>query len=1448
MTVRLLDRRDLPASLSAAQEALSRSAPGTRETWVLPTGEHEVPPGLALGVGHAALTVRGDETRLTGDLVVTGLSVTVESVTVVGGAVRATAEERAVARDVHLRNLRGPAVTGLAVSGEDVEVAGCTVTRADAEAGDVVGIEAVATALVTVSGVVLRDMAGAQVTGVVARGPAGEVRGVTVAGLAGTAGEPVAVDLDPGLEVSGVVVERQIDEAELVAAIQAAQGRLEQSPPGTAETWRLPPGVFELDGPVALGAAGRSLRLAGTREGGEATELVVGAGAPVGGDAVAVDLVGATVAVDELAVRARATGALVAVRVRATEVAEVSNLSVRELRAASVVGVDVLAPAVSLVDVAASDARASTGDAAGVVLTGDALSLSRVTVDRVTASAEATGIEATAASRLAAAMVRVDDVRGAGAAGVRARVTAQQGELSVLDARVRAVAAGDDAVGVVITSAGDVALRGVSVGEVVGGIGTGALVVAAGEVDWTGGEIADVRGTAGGAVGGRIVAMPSPSRLVLQDLQVEAVRATEVGATAEPSTSWRDWMEAARPELAGGGDLPPVPAATDVAGLHVCSPVDEFESWIDDDEPGLVQVAQCVVRRISGTAIQVDGGLRDVQLRGVEAWTAVRGGWMGGERVLLAQLTWHRHAAGLQVGPSLVTTADCLITGIGAGPGLILHDEAELERALATFSSRSQPPFRPEPEPLPYRVAGPVTVPPSVLTGSLAPAADVDLRLVGDDLHRQAERVPGDDAEAPVFLGAHAPDTEHRCDLRDPLPAPPPESPPAIEPGPFVDYRARDARSLLAVMTDRSRRVLPGWDEAGSADQTTMLLELLANRLDHLSYRQESAVSEGYIGTALLRRSVEDHARLVDYVPDPGLSATAMVRFRFVQDGIAALGLGGRLEQGGRLVLPADTLVVNPDARDRLVVFATEADLPFDPALDELELADESRLEPGISSTVERGDTSALLDGDIERLEVGRWLVIVAVDPDNPELADPGTPSHVVRVTRVERGGDTTRVFWDPRRPSPAQYHREATRIYGNVVPAHHGLPLTPVTAQGPSAVLESADLLRPWREQLTIRIADAGSVREILLPMEPVSVQARGWPLPGRPPRSGRPKIRLSVDGEDWRLVDDLSVVGAEECFVLRAGKEGGAALRVGDGVNGAALPARDVAVDVAVRIGLGSVGNVRAGALSQLLALGEGGDADAILDQGRDPAERFALIRRHLRVTNPVAAVGGRDAEPHERIRYRAPLGVRDVLSAVVPADYERLLGSLPEVAASRARVVEAGIRLAVRVTLLLRDEDALAASEEQGEAERLRRWAVARSYLESVRLLGYDVELVPPRFVPLDIDLVVDAEPWAVGSTVERDVREALSGEGGLFDPDVSGLGGDVHLDAIHRRVLTIPGVSAVRVNRLRRLHPRAVDHTGVGVLPIAGDEVAILRHPYGSGFPQGLLTVDVCGAVA
>jgi hypothetical protein len=1455
----------LRAGVLAAARALLDDTSGERHVWRLPPGESRLDAGLELGVPGRDLVIEG-----TGSTLVVGGGVD-PAVRVVGGRVRVTglgvrasgaglvgvdvAADSSVLDRVRLTDLRGDGVTALRIRGGRTRVSGLRVDGVTARTGPALGLDVLVTGRAEVLDARLRRIAGPTVQAVRVEAAAGEVRDVALADLqpAAEAGL-VTLSVAAALAVSGISTVREIGAADPVGELAAAQSALLASPAGSEHTWLLPTGTVTVPAGLTLGAGGRVLRLRGRRAGGTPTELRAGVGGPVAGDLVVLDLTGSEVTVDELQVRAEATGALTAVRVRAGR-AEVADLALRRLRGADVAGLDVeTAPggAAGVVDLVADD-LAATGSATAARLRAGTLVLTRPRVSRVTGPGRAVGVDAVATAALGAAAAEVSRVTGGDAAtGVSLRVAHAAGELSVLGLGVDQVsAATGDAVGAALLSGGDAAARGITVSRVAGGRATGVLLAASGQLDWDGGAVRDVRGAAGGSTGARLLTGgPAGGRagaagaVRVHGVRVEAVAGAQPGAAARPPRSWLDLIGRDLPgAVADFGGLP-LPASgapghrEEVAGLAVIAAPPATTG-------APVTVVGCALHRISGTALQVDAEGRPVAVRGVEAWTSVRGGWIDGEDVLLAQSTWHRHRTGIELGPAAVQLADVLVTDVEIGLPVVGGDSGD--RAVAAFTGRSQAPqggeaglFRWAPLELAvpadlgdaaelvavYRRPGPRTpLPAAVAAGGLASAADVDLRLPpGSPLHERARRVPGDGA-GPVFLGAW-PDVPAGCTLRDPLARPPAAAPVPAAPGPLVDYLARDARSLLAVMLDRARVAMPQWTTTNAADQTRMLLELLANRLDRLAYRQEVAVAEGYVGTATLRRSVTDHARLVDYLPDPGLSATAMIRFD-VHDG-GATGW----------VLPADTVVVNRDPAVEAVVFTTESALHYRAELSDVALA----------SPVRRGATSAELAGHLD-VPAGRWLILADVDPEHPDLVDRTGHAHVVRVTRAEPAGEVTRVFWDFRRASPADFDVATSRVLGNVVPAHHGMPLTPLSEGDGPGWGALGEVLRPWREQLTLDVDNsAGDVREVPLPHDPTSVQARGWPFPGEEgSRAGAYRLQVRVDGEPWQLVDSPAASGPfDEHLAVRPAADGGEAVRAGDGTNGAALPRRQVRIDLATRIGLGVRGNVGAGVLSQVLSFGATGDLPGVLPGV--VADREQQLLQRVTVTNPLAAVGGRDPEDVERVRARAPLAAREGLAAVVPADYERLLAARPDVAGVRARHRRAGLRDVVRVTVLLAGEDALTAAGDAGAAERLRRWAQLRAELERARLLGTDVELAPPVFVPLDVDVLVDAAPGAAAEPLRAAVIDALAGAGGLLTADASGLGGDVRTDAVYRRVSRVPGVHAARVRRLRRLPATSGEHAVDGVLPVADDEVAVVRDPLGRPGRDGLLTVTVCGGVA
>jgi hypothetical protein len=81
-----------------------------------------------------------------------------------------------------------------------------------------------------------------------------------------------------------------------------------------------------------------------------------------------------------------------------------------------------------------------------------------------------------------------------------------------------------------------------------------------------------------------------------------------------------------------------------------------------------------------------------------------------------------------------------------------------------------------------------------------------------------------------------------------------------------VDYMARDYESLLRSMYAIVPSKLPEWtDFANQADFGNVMLEMFAHIGDILSYYQDRVANESFLATALTRRSVIEHLRLIGY-------------------------------------------------------------------------------------------------------------------------------------------------------------------------------------------------------------------------------------------------------------------------------------------------------------------------------------------------------------------------------------------------------------------------------------------------------------------------------------------------------------------------------------------------------------------------------------------------------
>jgi hypothetical protein len=666
-----------------------------------------------------------------------------------------------------------------------------------------------------------------------------------------------------------------------------------------------------------------------------------------------------------------------------------------------------------------------------------------------------------------------------------------------------------------------------------------------------------------------------------------------------------------------------------------------------------------------------------------------------------------------------------------------------------------------------------------------------------------------------------------------------------------VDYMAKDFRSFRQALLDRLPTLAPGWLERHEADLGVTLVELLAYAGDQLSYQQDAIANEAYLQTARQRVSARRHARLVDYRIDEGASARAFV--------VAQVRGGAVLPAGSQLLTtlhvpfatqqPPLPAVLDPPAgsdkerhreraRERAIVFETVADAILDPKLGTIAIHTWSLgdccLPRGATTIDLQGDLASVPGGAGWRLRPGRLLVLEETVGAATGLAADADVTHrqVVRLTDAATVEDplsptpVTRVRWDDadaltfplcvnRRDDEDVVHPVAIAC-GNVLVADHGESRTQNWPQTPAWWATSAPPVPPRglvRGRRTTRV---------LLDEGPPSA----WRPPGDGPVAqmlDAPttlQIRLAVERSQtdtlpYELADDL--IGArpfDTRFVAEVMNDGRASLRFGDGTHG--LPPTEGAfVHVDYRVGRGREGNVGAEAISHLL-VGEGQTAPPI-----------------TALRNPLPAAGGTDPETLAQIKIRAPAAFRSPqLRAVTAADYAEVARRHPAVAGAVARFRWTGSWLTVFLTIDPHDRQRLDA----GLADELKTFVAA--YTQT----GYDLEVRPPRYVPLDLELFVCVTGDRFRADVERALLEELSsrrlahGRLSFFHPDRFGFGQPLYLSALYAATAAVPGVDSVVARRFsgyydadpRPSRPLTKANVGAGVIAVGDLEVLELAN--------------------
>jgi hypothetical protein len=687
--------------------------------------------------------------------------------------------------------------------------------------------------------------------------------------------------------------------------------------------------------------------------------------------------------------------------------------------------------------------------------------------------------------------------------------------------------------------------------------------------------------------------------------------------------------------------------------------------------------------------------------------------------------------------------------------------------------------------------------------------------------------------------------------------------PPETEPGPEINYLAKDYSSFRQLLLDRLAVLLPQWQERSPADLGIALVEVLAYVADYLSYQQDAVATEAYLGTARRRVSVRRHARLIDYYLSEGCNARAWVQVR-VRDEVADLPLNKIVS---RNQIPYATKVLtrvaalSPVVSPETPAFAQA--LAGGPQVFELRqdvslYGRHNRLQfytwGNRECCLPKGATRATLRDGFPKLGEGDVLILVEeLGPltGKPEDADP-THRHAVRliratVTQDPLGGQfdypphdapktVTEIEWHSDDALPfafclsvrlgTDYYQDVSVALGNIVLVDHGLtlreePLNRVPWTDPvrsNLLPQAADRCQPPQTGATAPRFSPALARAPLthaVAYDP-GLSARAVLAP--PVRQALPAITLAevgVTGE-WQPQRDLLDSGPEDKhFVVEIDTGGAAFLRFGDGQQGL-QPTPGTRLLATYRVGNGASGNVGAEALSHLVT------ADPAIATDNSPV---------LWVWNPLPAQGGVDPEGLEEARQKAPAILGQQARAVTPADY----AAVAQQGDPTVQRAAATLRWTGSWHTLFLTVDRFGGQEvDAGFKQDLLR------YVDNYRMAGQDLDMDSPRRVPLEIAMQVCAKPDYFREHVKAALLAVFSnrtlpdGRRGVFHPDNFSFGQPVYLSRLYAAAQAVEGVAEVEIVKFQRQGTADTAALKSGRLDCARLEIACLDND--PNFPE------------
>ncbi len=611
---------------------------------------------------------------------------------------------------------------------------------------------------------------------------------------------------------------------------------------------------------------------------------------------------------------------------------------------------------------------------------------------------------------------------------------------------------------------------------------------------------------------------------------------------------------------------------------------------------------------------------------------------------------------------------------------------------------------------------------------------------------------------------------------------------PVPEPG--IDYLSKDYDSFRHLLMTAMAQRVPGWRPTSEADLDQTLLDLFAAAGDELSDYQDRVMNEAYFASARKRVSIARHARLMDYQIHQGNQASTWLALEVAPATNGVLPAGLTAWTGLAPEIPSSQVYQSHAPQrlhtllNRLGLYAWSDAIPA--------------LAAGSTSADLRIDSGTALDadtvrdfiraGEVKHLVIQEWLNPATGRPAGRDpgkrqplellpgkagaetVQDPLTGDYLVRVNWRQQDQLTVNYCFVVNCPTGRV--DDVSLFHGNLIVVDHGKESKPVFLE-PGTPLANPEERYFERDDdpnvpfsATCRLPDG--------PLEYTATEPGGE----IPPKSTIELFVTPPGGAPTQWYERPDLVHADDgadtgnSFVVETNELRRSVIRFGNGINGRPLP-QGAKVQCRYQIGDGMDGNV-------------GADAIVQLEQAFDPLVNGATC------WNPFDVTGGRAPEAVAEILRRVPEAYRyRQLRAVTLADYVTRAEELPGVSRAAARYAWTGSWRTVQVTIDPEGTTGLDAT--------LR--ARIADYLEAVRLIGEDIEIRPPRFVPLIIHVTVCANeaywPADVKAVLDQEFSAGYTRDGhrGFFHPDGWTFGQELHASEIIGRIQDVEGVEHI-----------------------------------------------------